>query len=448
MFSKVSVSRVLSILLVVALMLALATVALAAAGDTTRVSLHSSGAQGNGDSGNPSISADGRYVAFESWAANLVAEDMNSVTDIFVRDTVANTTTRVSLDSSDAEGNSWSYFPSISADGRYVAFVSLATNLVAGDTNGTYDIFVRGTVANTTTRVSLNSSGAEGNSVSTKPSISADGRYVAFYSGATNLVAGDTNGAYDIFVRDTVANTTVRVSLDSSGAQGNGDSSDPSISADGRYVAFGSVATNLVAGDTNGKQDIFVRDTVANTTARVSLDSSGAEGSDSYFPSISADGRYVAFESWSSNLVAGDTNGVDDIFVRDTVANTTTRVSLDSSGAQGDDYSYFPSISADGRYVAFKSLATNLVAGDTNGTYDIFVRDTRTNTTTRVSLDSSGAEGNGFSDLPSISADGRYVAFYSGATNLVVGDTNGWGDTFVHENSVYPYLIYLPLILR
>jgi len=300
-------------------------------------------------------------------------------------------------------------------------------------------------IAGDTTRVSVDSSGVQGNSYSSYlnlPSISASGRWVAFESGASNLVSGDTNGYWDIFVRDTQANTTTRISVDSSGVQGNEPSLSPSISADGRYVAFVSVASNLVSGDTNGMIDVFVRDTQTNSTTRVSLDSNGVEGNaDSYdnshnVLSISADGRYIAFMSDASNLVSGDTNGKSDVFLLDTQTNSTTRVSVDSSGVQGNSPSAFPSISADGRYVAFVSNASNLVNGDTNVKTDVFVRDTQTNSTTRVSLNSSGVQGNSDSEYPTISADGHYVAFMSEASNLVSGDTNGSSDVFVHENDV------------
>ncbi|MPV87016.1 hypothetical protein GCU85_09795 [Cardiobacteriales bacterium ML27] len=319
----------------------------------------------------------------------------------------------------------------MSADGRYVAFSSRGTNLVAGDTNSVQDIFVHDTQTGATTRVSVDSSGVEGDSHSYNPSISADGRYVAFQSNATNLVVGDTNGAADIFVHDTQMGVTTRVSVDSSGVASDSYSSDPSISADGRYVAFWSNATNLVAGDMNGTADVFVHDTQTGNTTRVSVDSSGV-ASDSYSsdPSISADGRYVVFSSDATNLVAGDTNGTRDIFVHDTQTGVTTRVSVDSSDIGGDDFSQVPSISADGRYVAFQSSATNLVAGDTNGVADVFVHDTQTGVTTRFSVDSNDLESNNGSYNPSISADGRYVAFDSFATNLVADDTNGRRDVF------------------
>ncbi len=413
-----------------------APIALAAAGFTERVSVSSAGAQGDGISDYSSISGDGRYVAFQSAATNLVDGDTNGCGDVFVRDRNTNTTTRVSVSSGGAQADGDSGLPSISSDGRYVAFDSSATNLVTGDTNGVLDVFVRDRNTNTTTRVSLSSAGDEANGISLSPSICADGRYVAFVSSATNLVDGDTNGNSDIFVRDSTLNTTTRINVSSAGAQATGGYSDgPSISGDGRYVAFESVASNLVDGDTNAGTDIFVRDCTLNTTTRVSVSSAGAQAeggdtasTDSY---ISGDGRYVAFESGQTNLVDDDTNGRSDIFVRDRDLSTTTRVSLSSAGDEGNGSSRFPSISNDGRYVAFASGANNFVAVDINGDFDIFVRDRTTNTTTRVSIDSAGVQADGYSEYPFISGDGRYVAFQSGATNLVDGDTNGIADVFV-----------------
>jgi Tol biopolymer transport system component len=431
---------------------------------TERVSVDSAGGEGNNASTAPSISSDGRYVAFESQADNLVAGDILGFDDIFVRDRQTPTTTRVSVDSNGAEGSGHSYSPSISGDGRYVAFESNANDLVTGDTNPLSDIFVHELPGGPTTLVSVDSFDAQDvPSSSFSPSISADGRYVAFDSNAI-LVADDTNGTVDIFVRDRDADengtydepgpggvSTVRVSVATGGGEVDDPSYSPSISSDGRHVAFESIATNLVAPVTNGKVHIFVRDLVAGTTTLVSVSSTDVQGNnDSSSPSISGDGRYVAFESLSTNLVAPVTNGNVHIFVRDLVAKTTTLVSVNSTAVQGNDDSSSASISSDGRYVAFESAASNLVAGDMPlpiGFIDIFVHDRDTDedgiydelgevSTIRVSVDSAGVEGNGNSNAPSISGDGSSVTFQSIADNLVAGDTPfplGFIDIFVDD---------------
>jgi uncharacterized repeat protein (TIGR01451 family) len=426
-------SRSTSLSLAVSIVVLLAA-ACSHAAITTRISVDSAGVEGDLESANCSNSADGRYVAFGSTAANLVAGDTNGFRDIFVRDRIAGTTIRVSVDSAGGQADAESESFSISADGRYVVFATIAANLVAGDTNGTYDIFVHDRLTGTTTRASVDSTGNQGDGDCSNPAISADGRYVAFVSSASNLVAGDNNGALDIFVRDQRTGKTVLVSVDSAELQAEADCGLPEISADGRYVVFVSSAANLVAGDTNGYPDIFVRDRFAGTTTRVNVDSAGSE-SDAWsdLPSISADGRYVAFESIATNLVAGDTNSAYDVFVRDQKAGTTTRVSTDSTGLEGNASSSTPAISADGRFVAFSSIATNLVAGDTDATQDIFVHDRYPGKTTLVSVGSTGIKGDADSPNPSISADGRFVAFQSYATNLVAGDANAAADIFVRD---------------
>ncbi|MCW5979065.1 MAG: right-handed parallel beta-helix repeat-containing protein [Bryobacteraceae bacterium] len=413
-------------------------VALAATiqGQTRRVSVNSAGAQGNAASTAASVSADGRYVAFVSDATNLVAGDTNAVNDVFVRDVRMGVTTRVSVDSAGNQGNlaTPSPQPAISGDGRYVAFVSKANNLVAGDGNNVVDIFVHDRQTGATTRESVDSAGNEANAASWRPAISADGRYVAFVSSASNLAPGDTNGVSDIFVRDRQTGATTRVSIDSAANQGNGQSVDPWLSADGRYVAFASQASNLATGDSNGVFDVFVHDRQTGATTRVSVTSAGAQGNgDSSRASISADGRYVAFMSYATNLVTGDANGTADVFVHDRQTAQTTRVSVDSTGTEGNGESWAPSISGDGRFVAFHSLASNLVTGDANGVADIFVRDRQTGATSCASLVDYEPQpwANGASERAAVSADGRFLAFDSQATNLFGGDNNSAPDAFV-----------------
>jgi Tol biopolymer transport system component len=296
-----------------------------------------------------------------------------------------------------------------------------------------HDVFVHDRRTGETERVSLSSRGSQSNGFSVYASVSAKGRFVAFASPASNLVRHDTNDWYDVFVHDRKTGETERVSLSSGGAQGNGRSIWSSISANGRFVGFFSDASNLVGGDTNGADDVFVHDRRTGKTERVSLSSGGAQGGeDSFYPSVSADGRFVGFVSFASNLAANDTNGLRDVFVRDRRTGETELVSVDSDGAQGRGSSSGGSISANGRFVTFASDASNLVSGDTNLARDVFVRDRRTADTERISLTSGGAQVGGDSGFESISADGRFVVFASEASNVVADDTNGAGDVFVH----------------
>ncbi|MFN0205455.1 MAG: TolB family protein [Planctomycetota bacterium] len=405
-----------------------------AIGQTTIVSVSSSGEQGNNLSASPSVSGDGRFVAFDSNASNLVSNDTNGYQDVFVHDRQTGLTEIVSVSSLSVLGDSHSNDPSISADGRFVAFWSHASNLNSGDMNTNPDVFVHDRQTGLTEIVSRSSSGTQGNSESYDPSISADGRIVAFMSYASNLVVGDTNGTFDVFVHDRQTGLTEIVSISSSGTLGNNYSYEPSISADGRFVAYRSNASNLISGDTNGFPDVFVHDRQTGLTEIVSISSSGVQGNyGSYQPSISADGRFVAFGSFASNLISGDMNANQDVFVHDRQTGLTEIVSISSSGTQGNSASYEPSFSADGRFIAYNSTASNLVENDTNGFPDVFLHDRQTSLTDRVSVSTSGGQGNGnsFSSGPSISANGQYVAFSSVASNLIYGDTNDVRDVFV-----------------
>jgi Tol biopolymer transport system component len=355
-------------------------------------------------------------------------------------------TTLESVSTTGEQGNRDSYAIGISASGRFVAFYSDATNLVPRDTNKQSDVFVRDRRAGETTRVSVTSSGAQANQSpveeggSRAGGISANGRYVVFLSDATNLVPRDSNRAFDIFVHDRVSGKTRRVSVSSAGRQANGPSHEPVISADGRYVAFASSASNLVARDSNGQSDVFVCDRVSGKTQRVSVRSGGRQAhGDSEEPAISANGRYVAFQSDASNLVRHDTNRLVDIFVHDRRTGKTQRVSVSSSGKQSSGSpsgggSAAPVISANGRYVAFVAGNSDLVPRDTNRVNDVFVHDGVSGKTQRVSVSSAGRQANGDNlALPMISPDGRFVAFASLASNLAAGDRKNTTDVFVRD---------------
>lgn len=286
-------------------------------------------------------------------------------------------------------------------------------------------------------RVSLDAAGAEVTGVSEDPDISGDGNLVVFASQSADLVPGDTNGRQDVFVKDLASGTVTRVSVDSAGNEANGDSSSPVISADGTTVAFVSSATDLTT-DTNGVDDIFVHTISSGVTELISVSTAGSQTSrESAQPSISADGMAVAFRAFDGSLVAGDTNTLQDVFLRDRSTSTTIRVSVDSSGNQAvsaadPSGSQRPSISDDGNRISYWSSATNLVTGDTNAAHDIFLYQVDTAVTTRLSTNSA-TEGDGNSFSPDISGDGTVVSFYSRASNLASGDTNGVADVFVTE---------------
>ena len=333
----------------------------------THISINIEGENGNSHSQAPTLSADGRYIAFHSDANNLVPNDNNGFTDIFVYDRRLKQMNRINGSSEGTEGNFVSFFPALSANGRYVAFQSDASNFMPEDDNHTTDIFVHDRETNATQIVSVSSKGKQGNSTSSEPVTSADGRYIAFHSYATNLVSKDTNKRVDVFLHDLETGETTRVSVKGKNIQAKGASFGAAISTDGGYIAFTSEATNLVTGDKNKKTDVFVRDLENRNTIRVNINNSGEEGEgDSFDASISADGRYIAFGSRATNLVTDDTNGVEDIFVHDRQTGETSRVSINSQGQQAEGASFSATVSSDGRYVVFNYDAGNLFEEDDN----------------------------------------------------------------------------------
>jgi Tol biopolymer transport system component len=425
-------------------LLAAALLAGLARAQTTQIlSLAPGGTIGDQASLNPRITPDGRFVTYHSAASNLVPGDTNLIYDVFVHDRLTTATERVSVSSTGAQADSLSTHAVIASSGRFVAFNSLANNLVPSDTGGFWDVFVRDRMSATTERVSVTvtgqgGSGDSGDAFESSPTsvhtrtigISADGRFVMFTSAAPDLVPADSNQHLDVFVRDRQAGVTERVSVATGGVEADGPSVGEAISADGRCVLLSSHATNLVAGDTNGALDLFVHDRQTGTTALVVQGNAPIESG-----SISGDGRFVAFVSAASDFVPGDTNGMMDAFVHDRQTGATERVSVDTNGAEGDGPVTGPAfVETGGRFVTFPSFASNHVLGDTNATIDIFLRDRSTGTTSRVSVATGGGEGNSSCEFPSVSNDGRFVAFHTFATNLAPGDTNGWPDVVLHDS--------------
>jgi Tol biopolymer transport system component len=455
---------------------------------TERVNVAFGGGQATGaPTGSPILSPDGRFVAFNSDATNLVSGDSNLVGDTFLFDLETDAMERVSLTDtglqqtgSDGTRVVGSAGIGMSPDGRFVAFRSFSPNLVPNDTNGGTvqgqetgdDIFVRdrclsggvvvGGCTATTERVNVTSAGGELNRVlflindviiptNYSPAISADGRFAAFNTISATIV--ETQNAADIFVRDRLNPDTERIDVPNGGgvAQGggfaSGVASSAKLSADGRFVVYQSTHTNLVAGDTNGVTDVFVRDRQLMTNERVSVASDGSEasGGNSFSPSITPDGRYVAFISLADNLVQGDTNGECDYFVHDRETSITERVNVRTDGGQATGQitcGFHPAVmSEDGRFVIFDTAASNLVPGDTNGTTDVFLHDRKTRVTKRLSTSGSGGEATGASELGNsagnlasgVTAESFAVAFQSDAADLIGGDTNGEFDVFVRR---------------
>jgi Tol biopolymer transport system component len=405
------------------------------AGTTRRVSVASDGTQADGDSVRPSLSGDGRRLSFVSRATTLHPEASTSARRAYIHE-LGSATTRVVSSGAGASVASAtlgrrSRWLCLLGSGLLDGAGSGGADLVLHDLDkGLFESASAsgpGVVANGPSRLG-----------GTAPCLSRDGRWSVFVSDATNLVPRDLNGVRDAFLGGVGFRRTQRLSLSSSGAEADGASSGGCLAGRGRFAAFSSVATNLVFADGNGVQDIFVRDIHRGLTERVSLSSTGVAGNGaSHSPALSASGRFVAFVSDASNLVQDDGNGVADIFVRDTASGTTRRVSVAGDGSEADAACGGPVLSANGRFVAFHSSATNLVAGDLNGVLDVFLHDRQTGQTKRVSLHSDGTQASSGGHLgsrdPSLSGSGRYVAFRSDASGLVDGPSNGVIQAYLHD---------------
>lgn len=420
-------------------------------GFTERVSVSNSLAQGDDASGTGpgravAVSANGRVVAFLSVASNLVPGDTNGVRDAFVRDLDLDLTERISISTGGHQVDQAVTGLAVSGSGRWVAFSTAASNLVPEDQNGLEDIYLRDRVLGTTILVSRTPGGQAGNGTSQQPSISDDGRYVTFSSSSSNLVPGDTNGTWDVFLFDRVSLAVARVSVDDTGLQGNDLSHSGFISGNGRYIAYVTRATNLAGSGSTPFDDILVHDRQTGVTSRI-----GPGGLFGIWwndhvrrPSLSNDGRYVAFESDADNVVPGDTNAASDVFVWDRQSLAVIPISFAPTSAVGNGPSLAPLISSDGGRVIFQSWASDLVPSDTNATPDVFVTQVQGGTVARVSVSTSGAQSNGHSAHPALSGNGARVAFTSSADTLVPGDTNLSYDVFARLMGTVPPLQFCP----
>ena len=406
---------------------------------TVRASVADNEAEAAGASTQARVNTlDGRYVAFVSSAPNLVpGYGITTHAQVYRRDLVTGETILVSKNFLGFEANADCANPSISSSGQWVVYSSDATNLSGTDSGLYRDVFRCDITTGATLRISEDNSGVEGNGVSNSASMDSTGNLVVFRSFATNLAPG-SNGFSQVLLRNVTLGTTVLVSKSAGGVTGDGDSGgfQPTITPNGRYVGFSSRAGNLVSGDTNGNWDVYLCDLQTNSMKRVSLPTNGAQYFGiSHTSAVSDNGRYVAFASINAFNI-NDTNNTYDVFLRDTVSNTLTRVSNTTAGkscngASGDSEGWGICISGDGLSIAFESLASNLVkSGDNNGFEDVFVKNLSNGKTTLVSVATNGVSGNGASFTPSISSNG-YISFVSDASNLISGDTLGYQDVFV-----------------
>lgn len=408
-------------------------------GVTERVSVGTGGIEGNGGSvATEGITPDGRFVAFGSEASNLVPNDTNGANDMFLRDRWTGTTERVSLGNGRVQANDFSGGLSISASGRLATFVSAATNLVPGGATEFRQAYVFDRRSGRARRVSVGLGGMPANgALIGVPRISANGRYVSFQTSADNLVPNDTNRAGDVFVHDLQTGKTERVSRTRTGGQICRDGASGGImSSDGRFVSVDTACPNMVPGSSASRILLgYIHDRKTGKNEQVTVGLGGVQPDSSFngVNAISPDGRYVSILTEATNLVPGGTNGNTHVIVRDRKTGNNELATLNSNGEQSNGFNSGGEMSADGRYVAFYSEATNLVPNDTNGVGDIFVRDRKTGKTRRVSVGPNGLQSNGQSIFQALSASGRTVVFTSDASNLVAGDTNGVSDVFVHR---------------
>lgn len=406
-------------------------------GNNEAVTVNTSGGSPNSNASGLSSSLDGRYVVFQSNATDLVSSPTvtGSNSQIYIRDRYTNTTQLVSVNSAGTNaGNSWSQAPTISSDGRYVAFNSPATNLTATNPGGTIEVYVRDLVNQTTTLASASSTGAAANSTAYDGSISGDGNFVVFRSSASNLMSGVVPSSEQVFMKDLTDSSVKLISKNASGAMANANTTGPRVSCEGRFIVFLTNATNL-PGQTSAIWNIYLAD-MLHGGAITDITPNVPSGTSFGAMTISCNGAYIGFNSDASNLVSSDTNSQVDAFVYDRIANSFDLVSKSSGGTLGNGTSGEVSVSNDGRFAAYSSGATNLVSSDTNNDYDIFLHDRLSGTTELVSKNASGTQANGFSFQPNISSNAKYIVYASTATNLISGYSNSNGLGYAAETGI------------
>jgi len=419
--------------LVVASLLLIPTVASAASGRITLASISTAGVKGNGASTDVSISGDGTMVAFRSNSTNLSPADTDTKADIYVRDLSTGVLTLASTSESGIKGNGPDSPPAMSPGGGFVAFRSNSTNLDPADTDKTPDIYVKNLATAAVTLASTSDGGVKGNGASEGPSISADGSKVAFRFNGTNLDPADTDTIGDVYVKSLTGNITL-ASTSGSGVKSNGLSYAADLSGDGSKVAFVSYATNLDPTDTDTKPDVYVKNLATGAITLVSTSATGVKGNGgSFSPSLSHDGTKVAFRSSASNLVPGDGDTLYDVYVKDLSTGAMTLASTSDTAVKGNGSSFLPIISQEGTAVAFRSDASNLDPTDTDTTPDVYVKDLATGNIVLASTSDSGVKGNRGSYGPWLSADGSMVGFRSDSTNLDPGDTDTIPDVYAKQ---------------
>lgn len=405
--------------------------------DTRLVSSALDGGPANGWADRPQLSGNGRFVTFDSRATDLVPNGMTTDRSVYERDLVSGATTLVTVAADGSPATGWSSYSWPSDDGRYVAFTSDSPDVVAAG-NLRRSVFVRDMVAGATELVSITDAGRPANGASSRPMLSSDGRYVAYSSFATNLSPAGGNGSEQVYVRDRVVRTTTLISQGPGGVLGGATSFRGMVSDDGQTVTFASKAGNLGPVDTNGKEDVYQRNAATGVITRLSLRSDGSDArSGGSRPYMSPDARYVVFNTYDA-IGPGDLNGKSDVYVLDRVAGTTTRASVSTTGGDGTGDSLRGFVSNDGRYVFFNSFSSNLVTPDRNGSGDAFVRDLATGVTSLVSVSPTGGPANGQTFRPVPSADGGVVTYLSLARNLVPGDTSVDNQVYVVSRASLP----------